>query len=74
MLAKGDQFLREHFAKYDSKLTYEEWLQKHNVTIRSANGEEPFNANPKFDRIICNLVLMIVEDPLKMMQNLSNEA
>ena len=31
-------------------------------------------AEKKFDRIICNMVLMLTEDPEKMLNNLWNEA
>jgi hypothetical protein len=34
------------------------------------NGEEPIEKLAKYDRIICNLVLMITEDPEKMLNNL----
>ena len=51
-----------------------DWLKKHNIVIKAANGEEPIESPHKFDRIIANLVLMATEDPLKMLRNLHSMA
>ena len=51
-----------------------DWLKKHNIVLRAANGEEPIDSDHKFDRIIANLVLMATEDPLKMLENLHSMA
>ncbi len=47
---------------------------RQNLKIDVANGEEVINNGDKFDRIICNLVLMITENPNKMLSNLWNMA
>ena len=59
---------------YESKLTYEEWLAKNKAVIRTGNGEEPFKEEMKFDRIICNMVLMLTENAENMLNNLGNSA
>ena len=74
MIDKAHENLKKHLSLYESKLTYEEWLNKNNLTIKVANGEEPLNEGKKFDRIICNHVLMLTEDASKMLSNLWNEA
>ena len=51
-----------------------DWLKKNNITLMAANGEEPIESEHKFDRIVANLVLMLTEDPLKMMKNLHSMA
>lgn len=38
------------------------------------NGEEKLPKQIKFDRIICNLVLMLTTDPKKMLNNLYDHA
>ena len=45
-------------------------MKAHQISLMKANGEEPIECEYKFDRIIANLVLMMTEDPLKMLQNL----
>lgn len=56
-LAKNN--LKEYFLKYDSKLTFEEWSKKQNIEFVTINAEEPIQNHLPFDRIICNLALMI---------------
>ena len=34
----------------------------------------PFNATEKFDRIVCNMVMMLTPNPENMLKNLYNEA
>lgn len=69
---------KENIGKYLSKmgvsLPTEEWMASQNLEVRAANGEEPIECNYKFDRIIANLVLMLTEDPVKMMKNLHGMA
>jgi len=45
-------------------------MNLNNLHMFAANAEEKFEAPFKFDRIIANLVLMITEDPAKMLRNL----
>ena len=45
-----------------------------NLCLKAQNGEEPFNSEYKFDRIIGNMVLMLTEDPEKMLKNLYDHA
>ena len=49
-----------------------EWCSKNNVIVKEADGEQPFSAGYKFDRIIVNLVLNLTADPEKMLRNLYN--
>ena len=41
MLKKANERLKSNFEKYDSKLTLEEWMKKHKLILKEANGEEP---------------------------------
>ena len=66
--------LQKNLEKAGIKESAEELIERNNITIKSANGEEPIESPHKFDRIIANLVLMATEDPLKMMKNLSSMA
>ena len=74
MIGKAHEFLKAHFSMYDSKLTYEQWLAKNKLTLKVANGEEPFEEEKKFDRIICNMVLMATENAENMLRNMGNSA
>jgi ubiquinone/menaquinone biosynthesis C-methylase UbiE len=66
--------LENHFQKYESKLTLDEWMKKQNLEFGQVNGEEKIPKEIKFDRIICNLVLMLTTDPAKMLRNLYDSA
>ena len=44
-------------------------MQKVQLTLKVANGEELIDSPYKFDRIIANLVLHLTENPVKMMKN-----
>lgn len=59
MIEMAHSRLKANLQKYQSSLTYEDWLKSHNLSVRVANGEEPFNSEAKFDRIICNMVMML---------------
>ena len=59
MLEIGRDRLRKHLEKYETKLSLEEWMHKNKLAIKKANGELPFEFGTKFDRIICNMVLML---------------
>ena len=48
----------------------EAWMQQKNIRIEVADGEEKIDAPYKFDRILANLVVHIVPDPVKMMKNI----
>lgn len=68
----------EQIKKYIDKMGIEkdagEWMKEHNLEIRTANGEEPIASEYKFDRLIANLVLMLTENPVKMLKNLNEMA
>lgn len=49
-------------------------MSKHNLSYRVVDGEKHIDTPYKFDRIICNLVLMITENPQKMLENLASVA
>lgn len=66
--------LEKHFEKYQSKLSFDEWVKKQNLEFGLVNGEEKIPKEIKFDRIICNLVLMLTSDPKKMLLNLYDHA
>lgn len=70
MVEKSKDNLRQHFLKYESKLTFEEWCQKQNLHFQVLNAEEPIPKVKPFDRIFCNLALMITPDPLKLLKNM----
>ena len=67
MVEKTRERLKHNLSLYHSKLTFDEWLGANNLYTGVANAEEPIakpeNVPAKFDRIICNLVLMLTEDP-----------
>lgn len=42
--------------------------------VKAANADEPIESAHKFDRIIANLVIMMVEDPVKTLKNLHSLA
>lgn len=69
MIAKADQRLRRNFEKYESKLTFDEWTKKNNLVVKQVNGEESIDGFGKFDRIICNLVLMLTVNPKNILLN-----
>lgn len=74
MIERAKHNLRENFQKYDSRLTFDQWCLKQNLAFKTVNGEEVIQKNVSFDRIICNCVLMITEDPEKMLRNLYDQA
>lgn len=49
-------------------------MKKQNLEFGQINGEEKIPKEIKFDRIICNLVLMLTTDPAKMLINLYDSA
>ena len=74
MIEFAKKNIQKHFELYESKLRYEEWLQKVNLSFRVVDGEEPIEAEnkEKFDRIIINLGLNLTQDPVRMLQNFYN--
>lgn len=67
--------MKKNLEFYDSKLSFEEWSEKIKLKLQVANGEEPIPNNQfKFDRIVCNMVLMLTEDPLKMLTSFYEQA
>lgn len=63
-------FIDNYLKKFGVTISTEEWLQKHQIKFQVHNGEEILETPFKFDRIICNLVLMITENPQKMLRSL----
>ena len=45
-------------------------MARKRLEVRQTDGEERVEAPFKFDRIVANLILHIVPDPVKMMKNL----
>ncbi len=70
MVEQSKSNLRNHFQRYQSKLCFEEWCAKQNIAFDVVNAEQPFPSSKPFDRIICNLALMITPDPKKVLSNL----
>jgi ubiquinone/menaquinone biosynthesis C-methylase UbiE len=66
--------LKRHFERYQSKLTFEQWTKEQNIELLPADAEQPIHTNKRFDRIICNLGLMLTPDPLKIFRNLYSHA
>ena len=52
--------IQAYLQKLGSKDSAEEWIARQKLTLRAADGAEPIQYHYKFDRIIANLVLMIV--------------
>ena len=67
-LAKG--FLSDYIEKMGISDDLEKWMGKHHLKLQAVNGEDKIAVPYKFDRIICNLVLQITENPRNMLQNL----
>lgn len=74
MLEVGKKRLQDSLEKYGSKLSFNDWISKNKLILKKANGEMPFELGLKFDRIICNMVLMDTENPEIMLANLYNES
>ena len=70
MVKTAELFIADHIKKFGVTTSPQEWLAKHNIKFQVHNGEEILESPYKFDRIICNLVLMITEDPHKMLRSL----
>jgi len=70
MIELAKKNLKNHFDRYDSKLTFEEWCARHNIKFDVIDAEQPLNVDNPFDRIICNCALMITSDARKMLKNL----
>ena len=70
MVEMAEAFIDNHLKKFGVTISTEEWLQKHHIKFQVHNGEETLETPYKFDRIICNLVLMIAENPQKMLRSL----
>jgi SAM-dependent methyltransferase len=62
--------LKKNFDRYESRLSFEEWCSKQNLNFAVVNAEQPIENSKPFDRIICNLCLMITSDARKMLTNL----
>ncbi len=69
MISMCRKFLSDHNTKIGVTDDLETWLTKQNIQIKLVNGEKNSDVPYKFDRIICNLVLQIAEDPVKMLKN-----
>lgn len=71
-LAKG--FLATYIHKLGVTDNVEKWMDKQCLEIGVHNGELPPDSPHKFDRIICNLVLMNTTDAHKMMRSMHEAA
>jgi len=64
MVNEAKKRLKAHFDKYESKISFEEWLQKQHLNFEVQNGENvEVKENVQFDRIISNMVLCHANDP-----------
>lgn len=50
------------------------YCKHNNLTIKCDDGQKSIQSSSPFDRIICNLVLMLTEDPWEMMTNFHRQA
>lgn len=74
MVELAEKQLKHVLDSFESKLSFEEWCKKQNFTLKVHNGEEPIPQGIKFDRIICNMVLMLTENPSKMLKTLYDQS
>lgn len=70
MIDKAKANLRQHFLKYQSQLSFEDWCQQQSLKFDVLNAEDPIPHSNAFDRIICNCALMTTSDAAKMLRNL----
>lgn len=70
MIDLAKLFLSEYIEKMGMSDALEKWMQKHHLILQAVNGEDKIAVPYKFDRIICNLVLQITENPRNMLRNL----
>lgn len=72
------EMTRHYLANYIQKLGVTEslgkWMQRHHLETEVLNGETMPKVPYKFDRIICNLVLMNTTDAHKMMTSMHEVA
>jgi hypothetical protein len=61
-------------AIYHCKLSFEEWCKINKFELRAADCEDIIEPEIKFDRIICNMVLMLTTDAIKMLKSLYEQA
>ena len=59
--------------KCQSKLSLEEYCSQQKLYLSVADANKPY-PGIKFDRIICNLLLMMVDDPEGVIRSLSEVA
>lgn len=74
MISSTEAFLGHYIRKIGVKTGFHEWIKEQRLHLFVQNGEEPFNFDVKFDRIFCNVVLQITENPLKMLKNFHSYA
>jgi hypothetical protein len=55
----ANDFIGKHIQKFGVSLSADQWLARHHVQLQVHNGEEKLPSPYKFDRIICNLGIML---------------
>lgn len=70
MVEMSKNNIQSYLQKMGVTTPLEAWMQQKNIRIEVADGEEKIDAPYKFDRILANLVVHIVPDPVKMMKNI----
>lgn len=74
MITKAEQKLQHNLELFRSSETLENWMKSQHLVLKACNGEEPITGFGEFDVIICNLVLMLTDDPRKMLRSLHQTA
>ena len=74
MIEVAKNNLEAYINKIGVHHSIEDWFIKHNLTLKVANADDAIESPHKFDRIIANMLLMIVEDSVKMMKSLHDMA
>lgn len=59
MIDLSKSYLAHYLHKLGVTMDTEEWMKRQNLEYQVLDGEKPIKTEYKFDRIICNLVLMI---------------
>lgn len=70
MVAKAETKLKKQLDLFRSQFTAKEFLEENKVVLKAWDGELPVEGYGKFDRVVCNLVLMLTNDAKKMLKSI----
>jgi ubiquinone/menaquinone biosynthesis C-methylase UbiE len=74
MIECARSYLSNYMKKMGVTESFDKVMERQHLELGVHDGEIPFKASYKFDRIILNSVLQITPDPKKMMQSLREVA